>query len=363
VSFLLENFYKGKYRYYAIIAMVILFTMAFFALVFPQVTKGIDLSGGTILLARTDKPIDSKILSDALSEQFDFVDLSVSSISSPTGYGVTIRFAENRTIASAAAEVDAAKSLLQTDPNNAAAHAQNALNILVSANLVPAQQPASTPALLVTQADLALTAGEEAMLNQIQQTVISKFNLNPTSAFQIKEVSPTLGATFWQTAINVVIIVLVLVIIVVFIFFREIIPSIVVFSCGVFDIIFSLGAMALLGIPLSLSTIPALLMLLGYSIDTDVMVASRVLRRKGSNPEETAAGSMLTGFTMTGTTIAAVSVMVVLSYIYQVDVIFEIGSVLLLGLLGDLIGTWLWSASVLIWHARRKQRKLEKRFA
>ncbi|HLD59347.1 MAG TPA: hypothetical protein VI977_07000, partial [archaeon] len=107
---MLENFYKGKYRYYAIIAMVILFTMAFFALVFPQVTKGIDLSGGTILLARTDKPIDSKILSDALSEQFDFVDLSVSSISSPTGYGVTIRFAENRTIASAAAEVDAAKS-------------------------------------------------------------------------------------------------------------------------------------------------------------------------------------------------------------------------------------------------------------
>jgi preprotein translocase subunit SecF len=360
--FLLENFYAGKYKIFLGIAIVILVIMGIFAFVWPGITKGIDLSGGTLLIARTDKAIDSAKLSDAISSKLDLVDLSVSSIASPTGYGVTIKYAQSKVLAAAQAEIDTAKALLEKDPNSAEAkiHADNAIAIL--AKYIPEKQSTSIPAEAVANADVAFTEAKTNINKQIQDTLIQTFGLAQETAFQIKEVSPTLGASFWQTAINVVIIVLILVIIVVFFFFREIIPSIVVFSCGIFDVVFSLGAMAFFGIPLGLNTIPALLMLMGYSIDTDVMVASRVLTRKEGTPEKRASSSMITGFTMTGTTIAAVAVMVVISYVYQVGVIFDIGSVLLLGLIGDLIGTWLMSASLLLWYSDLKRKKMEKKF-
>ncbi|MDD5147884.1 MAG: hypothetical protein PHH08_00285 [Candidatus ainarchaeum sp.] len=359
---MLENFYAGKYKIFLGIAVALLVVMGIFAFVWPGVTKGIDLSGGTLLLARTDKPVDAAKLSEAISAQLDLVDLSISSITSPTGYGVTIKYANSKSIAEAELEIDSAKALLEKDPNSAEAktHADNAVNIL-SKYLV--QKPVSkTPGEAVTNADLALAEAKTSVNNRIQEIMLRAFGLSSDTAFQIKEVSPTLGASFWQTAVNVIIIVMVLVIAVVFFFFREIIPSLVVFSCGIFDVVFSLGAMAFFGIPLSLNTIPALLMLMGYSIDTDVMVASRVLTRKEGTPEKRASSSMLTGFTMTGTTIAAVTVMVIVSYVYQVETIFDIGSVLLLGLIGDLIGTWLLSASMLLWYSDWKQKKIDKKF-
>ncbi|MDD5163559.1 MAG: hypothetical protein PHD95_05115 [Candidatus ainarchaeum sp.] len=361
---MLENFYEGKYKIFLGIAIAILVIMGIFAFAWPGITKGIDLSGGTLLIARTDKAIDSTKLSDAISSKLDLVDLAISSIASPTGYGVTIKYAQSKVLAAAQAEIDSAKALLEKDPNSAEAktHADNAIAIL-SKYLSEKPPATNNPSESVANADVAFTDAKASINKQIQNTLIETFGLKPDTAFQIKEVSPTLGASFWQTAINVIIIVLILVILVVFFFFREIIPSIVVFSCGIFDAVFSLGAMAFFGIPLGLNTIPALLMLMGYSIDTDVMVASRVLTRKEGTPEKRASSSMLTGFTMTGTTIAAVTVMVIISYVYQVEVIFDIGSVLLLGLIGDLIGTWLMSASLLLWYSEFKQKRIDKKFA
>lgn len=356
----LENFYKRNYKMYIGITLIFFIVMGLFAFLYPGFTRGIDLSGGTLLIARTDKPIDAKQLEDFLSEKFDLVDLSVSSISSPTGYGVTIKFAENKLLSSADSEIALAKSSLAGSPETAAQHAHNALETLKE--FAETGNAPQNPVELVNFADLAFIEAKENINREIQRTITEKFGLTEEIAFQIKEVSPTLGESFWQTAITVVLVVLVLVVFVVFFFFREFIPSVVVLSCGLFDGIFCLGMMALLGIPLTLNTIPALLMLFGYSIDTDVMLASRILKRKDRTPAQRASSSMPTGFTMTGTTIAAVLVMISLSYIYQVEVIFAIGSVLFLGLIGDLIGTWLWSAPILLWNADRKQAKRDAKF-
>ena len=359
---MLENFYVGKYRIFLGIAIVILIIMAFFAAVMPGISMGLDFSGGTSIIAKTDKAIDSGKLSDAINAKLDLLDLTVSSTTSPTGFGVTIKYGKSKIIASAETEINAAKALLEQNKDSAEAktRAENAIKLLEK--YVSGTASGNTPSEAVANADVAFTEAKAKINQQIQSIMIELFGLKSETAFQIKEVSPTLGESFKQTAVNVVIVVLVLVIFVVFFFFREIIPSIIVFSCGIFDVVFSLGAMALMGIPLSLNTIPALLMLMGYSIDTDVMVSSRVLTRKEGTPEKRAASSMLTGFTMTGTTIVAVTVMVIISFIYQIEVIFDIGSVLLLGLIGDLIGTWLLSASLLLWYSNFKEKRKEKKY-
>ncbi|MBN1940704.1 MAG: hypothetical protein JW772_00820 [Candidatus Diapherotrites archaeon] len=354
-----ENFYKRDYRPYIAIAVILFVAMSLLAFVYPGFTKGLDLSGGTLIIARTDKPIDGAQLESILMEKFDLTDLSVSSIASPTGYGVTIKYADSRTLEAAEAELEAARAQLSSNPEQAKLHAQSALDLLVG--LIEPQTLDSDASMAVEQVSLALIEAKDSIQKQIQETIVTEFGLTQEPAFQIREVSPTLGASFWQTAINVVIVVIILVVLVVFFFFRELIPSFVVLSCGLFDELFCLGVMALIGIPISLNTIPALLMLFGYSIDTDVMLASRILKRREATPRIRAGRSMLTGFTMTGTTLAAVLVMIVLSYVYQVEVIFEIGSVLFIGLIGDLIGTWLWSAPVLLWDAERSEKKLEKK--
>jgi len=82
------------------------------------------------------------------------------------------------------------------------------------------------------------------------------------------------------------------------------------------DILIAAASMNLTGVQLSLGTVAALLMLIGYSVDTDILLSMRVLKRKGA-VDEKIVGAMGTGLTMTGTTIAAVlSLIIVSNFLY-----------------------------------------------
>ena len=63
----------------------------------------------------------------------------------------------------------------------------------------------------------------------------------------------------------------------VFIVFRELVPSIAVILAAFSDIVIALGGMSLFGIPLSVASVGAILMLIGYSVDTDILLTTRVL--------------------------------------------------------------------------------------
>ena len=115
--------------------------------------------------------------------------------------------------------------------------------------------------------------------------------------------------------------------------------------------------MAIFQIPLSLATIPALLMLIGYSVDTDIMLTTTVLKRREKELHERAGDALVTGLTMTTTTVAALFVMLILSYFGQIIIVFEIAAVLLFGLFADLISTWFMNAEILLWYAKRKNKK------
>ena len=65
---------------------------------------------------------------------------------------------------------------------------------------------------------------------------------------------------------------------------------------------------------------------------------------------------MKTGLTMTFTTLAAVTAMVLISYFSQIMFIFEVAIVILFGLIADLISTWFMNAPVLLLYAEKKQK-------
>jgi len=110
--------------------------------------------------------------------------------------------------------------------------------------------------------------------------------------------------------------------------------------------------MNVLGINLSLPTFAALLMLIGYSVDTDLLLTSRVLKSGSELPiPERIKGAVKTGLTMTGTTSVALAVLMISNLS---PVLSEIASVLLIGLLLDTINTWIQNVAIIRRYAEKK---------
>jgi preprotein translocase subunit SecF len=147
---------------------------------------------------------------------------------------------------------------------------------------------------------------------------------------------------------------------VVFLIFRTAVPSLAVVLSALSDITIAAAFMNLAGIELSLGTVAALLMLIGYSVDSDILLTTRVLKRRGT-VEEKMSRAMHTGITMTTTTLAALVVMYLVStYSYlvssslpQIPMLSDISIVLIFGLAADIMNTWLLNTAILRWHVER----------
>lgn len=176
-------------------------------------------------------------------------------------------------------------------------------------------------------------------------------------SFSIQTVSPTLGASFFQQAQLALGAAFVLMAIAIFIIFRKPLPSLYVVMSAAFDIIEALAFSQLLGIELSLATFAALLLLVGYSVDTDILLTSRVLKGGEGKAAEKIRGAIKTGMTMSGTTIAAVAALLVVT---TSTVLTQIATVLLIGLLVDIVNTWFTNAVLLRMYVERREKDVAK---
>lgn len=140
----------------------------------------------------------------------------------------------------------------------------------------------------------------------------------------------------------------------VYIFMKYSFPSVAVVLCAFSDIISTIAVVNLLGIKVSTAGIAAFLMLIGYSVDTDMLLSTRVLRRKEGTVFDATFGAMGTGFLMTLTTMTAVIVGLIFS---KSDVLTQIMTILFIGLMFDLMFTWIQNAGLLEWYLQSKERK------
>jgi preprotein translocase subunit SecF len=137
--------------------------------------------------------------------------------------------------------------------------------------------------------------------------------------------------------------------VVVFLLFRTFVPSIAVVLSAFSDIVVPVALMNVLGIELSLGTVAALLMLIGYSVDSDILLNNSVLRRSGAF-WESVHRAMRTGVTMTLTSIATMVVMTVVAYFFGIQLLSDIGLVLVFGLTTDLMNTYMMNVTLLRWY-------------
>jgi preprotein translocase subunit SecF len=135
----------------------------------------------------------------------------------------------------------------------------------------------------------------------------------------------------------------------VFAMFRTFVPSIAVVISAFSDIVIPVAIMNLLGIELTLGTVAALLLLIGYSVDSDILLNNHILRRSGGFYESTHR-AMRTGVTMTLTSLAAMVVMTIVATAFGIQLLAAIGIILVFGLATDLMNTYMLNLSLLRWY-------------
>lgn len=382
---MIPNFYESKnFRYLPIFPIALLLISLYFI---PHIQLDSSLRGGISINIQTNSSsIDPRALTAAINAKIPGAQASVSQAQS----GVSITIAANQSLSDAqqllisvygsdanysayAAKVAAYQNQLLSGPNAtasadlAAAQADQAGSLSALKTEVSSMQSGLQPLLKLTNYNYSYNStNPQAMLNAgknmytnasaAYKTYIigTLHGITPFTTYTYQDVTPTLGAYFLSQMQSIILWSFILVALAVFFIFRTPIPSFsVVFGAGN-DIIVALGAMGLFGIPLGVASIGGLLMLIGYSIDTDMLAAIRVLKRAESTPAERAFSTMKTGVTMTTAAIISFAILLVVSYVTFIPVYFEISSVVLFGLIGDLFTTWLGNTPMVLWYKQRK---------
>lgn len=163
-----------------------------------------------------------------------------------------------------------------------------------------------------------------------------------------------LTSIFKDQALKAIVGAFVLMAVVLFISFRQSTAVGVMVLCVAFDALGALGGMAIFQIPFSFGSIAALLMIIGYSVDTDILLSNHMLKRFGGEARGHAADAMTTGLMTTGTTIVA---LVAINILTTAPLLFELSIVLIFGLIADIINTWFLNVGVLLRNVERQKRR------
>lgn len=166
--------------------------------------------------------------------------------------------------------------------------------------------------------------------------------------------SSIFSENFYKQLLIAILIAFIFMAIVVFIIFRTVVPSVAVIISAFADILMTLVLVDILGLKMSLGGIIAFLMLIGYSVDTDILLTTRILKRSEGSVNERIFGAFKTGITMTLTSLLAFVVALIIVKSFSM-VLAQIFTILVIGLGFDILNTWITNVSIIKWYAEKKK--------
>ncbi|MFH1310939.1 MAG: hypothetical protein ABIH65_00855 [Nanoarchaeota archaeon] len=207
---------------------------------------------------------------------------------------------------------------------------------------------------VTTRKQIALMIESSASSDELKLEIenILGYTLNEENS-SIEFTGASLSQDFYKQLIIALLISFVLMSIVIFVMFKTFIPSVAVIFCVFADIVIPLAIIDFFGIKLSAAGIAAFLMLVGYSVDTDILLTTRALKSKEDPLNTRIFRAFKTGSFMTFTALAAVFPAFFLITGLP-DSFRQIFLILSLGLCADLINTWLTNASIIKWYCEKK---------
>jgi len=195
------------------------------------------------------------------------------------------------------------------------------------------------------------TKSDKEITRQVLENYLG-YELNEkNSSFEFT--GSTLGESFYQQLLIAILFAFAFMALVVFLIFRSFVPSIAVIISAFADILMTLVLVNLLGVQMSSAGIIAFLMLIGYSVDTDILLTTKVLKREGPLNERLF-GAFKTGTTMTLTSLLAITFALIIVSSFS-NILTQIFLILVIGLAFDLLNTWITNVSILKWYVEKKK--------
>jgi len=188
---------------------------------------------------------------------------------------------------------------------------------------------------------------------------VSDFGVQITDDnYSIESVGSSLGSQFFSQMIIAVLFAFVAMAVVVFITFRSIIPSSFVVLAAFSDIVSTLAVVDLMGMRIGTAGIAAFLMLIGFSVDTDILLTTKVMKRKseGGNIFERTVEALKTGVTMSLSALIAATVGAIFT---NSEVMRQIMIIVAIGTAFDLLYTWFQNAGILRLYLERKEKNVK----
>ncbi|MBN2478001.1 hypothetical protein JXB01_01795 [Candidatus Micrarchaeota archaeon] len=362
----IPNIYKGNYLLLMLPPLILIFAALFSIFVTPGIQMGVDFRGGTLVSLTLNSPVDADQLRAELLQEG--IDAEVQVYDTAVGYKAEVEVPQSDKIITADTYKDRFDPLLEEVAELEAISVQDS-SVLPEYN----QKKAELDDLSDSMFELAGVKNRSYQyknLNHLNNAFLESYTkiysdyrdsisnsldkYTSYSSISIQSVSPRLSTHFLSIASQVVLFSALLSVVFVFIFFRTFVPSLAVLIGAFCDIVIALGSMAFFGIPFTLPSFAALLMLIGYSLDTDILLTMRMLKRKG-DPRVKAYDSMKTGSTMSITGIVAFLALFILGSMTNISTYYEISSVALAGLIGDLFATWGINAVILLYFVEKRK--------
>ena len=193
------------------------------------------------------------------------------------------------------------------------------------------------------------TSGEET--KQVLEEYLG-YELDDTnSSFEFT--GSALSESFYRQLLIAILFAFVFMAIVVFIIFKTFVPSVAVIISAFADILMTLVLVNILGIQMSSAGIVAFLMLIGYSVDTDILLTTRILKRHEDPLNTRIFGAFKTGITMTLTSLLAITFALIVVSSFSI-ILTQIFTILVIGLSFDILNTWITNVSILKWHVKKR---------
>jgi len=210
---------------------------------------------------------------------------------------------------------------------------------------------------LVTREQIAVVVETKTQTDETRKILEEYLNYelnSENSSFEFT--GSALSESFYQQLLIAILFAFIFMAIVVFIIFRTFVPSAAVIISAFADILMTLVFVNIIGMKLSSAGIIAFLMLIGYSVDTDILLTTRILKRTEGSLNQRIFKAFKTGITMTLTSLLAVTFALVVVVSFS-EVLSQIFSILVIGLSFDLLNTWITNVSILKWYMEKKEKK------
>ncbi len=289
----IEEFYGKHYKKLMIIPIILVLTSLFIIYNFHQrtgdfINKDVSLKGGITVTINTEKDVDINELKTYLESKFPDSDISIRKLS-----------------AFGAGEVS---------------------GFIVESSKIDSD-------------NLKVVLGEKLGIKLDQNN------------YSVEEIGSSLGESFYADMLKSILFAFIFMAIVVFIAYRTFIPSVAVIFSAFADMLITLAIVDLIGIKVSSAGVAAFVLLIAFSVDTDILLTTRMIKRTENTLLERMVGAMKTGVTMIASAIASLGI----AFLVSNSLIFkQMFLIIIIGLVVDLFSTYLMNAGILIWYGKKK---------